>query len=527
MKKGSIENFIGKFSKKNFEVISLGNLGKSKFSIILASFIFVMFLTSFISASIFFSDLDSKYNLGDVVVLDVSVDPIEPGYLVNVQLICGDDLVIPFNRFPDDAGHVKIELPLNFNTINNANGNCYFSGQYGVNSVRKSVNFEISKLLIVRLGNDALFVNPGEQIVVSGSAERLNGNFVNGEVEIRIPLLEVKKIFEDEVVEVIEEEVVEDEEVTEDTESDNSEEDTEETLDSNRAEEDTEEEIEEEEIEAVDSVDFDAGIFYGKVIGGDFSVTVSIPENAPAGDYRIDALVYEESNGQRSSEGVSYANLKVFQVLQNVELTLNNQNFDPGMVMEIRPGLLDQTGVNINDEVSVIIRGESGERFYEKIVQSKEGLNYLIPNDFASGYYEVVASNGNEEVVKSLFINRKASVKFEIVENNVVVTNDGNIPYNKGVEFELNGKPFVKIVDLELGESTTFKLTGEDGDYNVRISDGNSELVQSGVSLTGRVIDVSQIGASINLGGPIFWIFLFVILILILFFISNSRRVAN
>ena len=466
-----------------------------------------------------------------MIDLNVRIDPLEEGLLLNAILFCNDAPVIEFNNFPNEEGSVNIKLPLNFNTINQANGNCYFAGTYD-GETRKSMNFEISKLLIVRLSSDAFFVNPGEEIIISGSAEKLNGKVVDGEIEIRIPLLEILPVetiedtgeenSEEETDEESEEETDEeseeetDEESDEETEEEADEESDEETEDgeTEEAEEGTEEETE--------TIDFNAGIFYDKVVGGDFSVTINIPENAPAGDYRIDALVYEGNEDQRSSEGISYANLKVFQILKKIDLRLNNQNFDPGTIIEVRPYLLDQTGVNIDDEVSVIIKNELGERFYEKIVQSQEGLNYEIPKNFASGYYEVLASNGETEIIKKIFINQKAIVSFELVEDTLIVTNIGNIPYKKGIEIELGGKPFVKLVELELGESTSFKLTGDDGEYDVKISDGNSELFQSGISLTGRAIDVNQIGKGINFGGPMFWIFLFIILILILLFIFRK-----
>ena len=165
-----------------------------KRSIILVSYLFsIIFLISFISAGIYFSDLNSKYNLGDMIDLNVRIDPLEEGLLLNAILFCNDAPVIEFNNFPNEEGNVNIKLPLNFNTINQANGNCYFSGTYN-SETRKSMNFEISKLLIVRLASDAFFVNPGEEIIISGSAEKLNGKVVDGEIEIKIPLLEILPI---------------------------------------------------------------------------------------------------------------------------------------------------------------------------------------------------------------------------------------------------------------------------------------------------------------------------------------------
>jgi len=481
-----------------------------KRSLVLVSCIFAITFINMVSAGIYFSDLQSKYNLGDMIDLDVQVDPIVSGRLLKVNLFCNDAHVLEFINFPDESGYVNIKLPLNYFTIDQSNGNCYFIGDY-VNDNRKSMDFEISKLLLVRLAGDSFFVNPGEEILVSGLAEKLNGQFVNGEVEISIPLMGLYEV--EEAVE----EVVED---TEDTEE------SEETVEDEVVEEETEEEAVEEveEVEEIqDDVDYTTGVYYGQVVNGDFSVYITLPENTPAGDYRIDVLAFEETDGLRSSEGLAIANLKVFQNLRDIDIALNNQNLDPGTILNIKPELLDQSGNNIDDEVSVIIRDLNGERYFEKIVRSQETINYDIPTNFNFGYYEIEVSSGSIVNVKDIFINEKAIVTFELINDTLIITNVGNIPYNKGVEVELNGKPFIRVVELELGESTSFKLTGPDEEYNVKVTDGNSEINQGGVVLTGRVVDVDSLVASgIGVSGPIGWIFLIIILAVILLYLFRN-----
>ena len=143
---------------------------------------------SFISAGIYFSDLQSTYNLGELVKLEVSVDPIYPEYLLKVDLMCNGNEVIPFNNFPNEEGLVNIVLPLNYYTLKEVSGDCYFSAQYG-NEERETKHFEISKRLDVKLDTSSYFNNPGETLTISGSAKRLNGVGANGDIEITIPLL--------------------------------------------------------------------------------------------------------------------------------------------------------------------------------------------------------------------------------------------------------------------------------------------------------------------------------------------------
>jgi len=522
MKKRSIENFVDdvllKFSNINFEAISLGigipnsskikdfgdfgNINKSKFTLILFSLVFVFVMANFVSAGIYFSELDSKYNLGDMIDLDVQVDPIIEGRLLNVRLFCNDNSVIEFNNLPDIEGTVNIKLPLNFFTIDQANGNCYFMGYYSDDS-RKSMDFEISKKLLVRLSSDSFFIEPGQEIIVSGSAEKLNGNTVNGEVEIDIPLLslvEVESVVEEEVVEEVDDVTDGENEVIEDGVID--------------------EELVEENL---DVLDYNTGKFYGQVVGGDFSVSINLPEDIPAGDYRIDVLVYEGSDDQRSSEGVAIANLKVFQILKSIDVALSDQSFDPGSVISIKPSLLDQTGVSIDDEISVIMRDEFGNRFFEKVIESQETIDYKIPTNFSSGYYEIESLSGDIVDLVSFFVNQKAIAHFDLVNDTLVVRSVGNVPYKKGIEIELNGKSFVKIVDLDIGEEIAFKLTGPDEEYSVLVSDGYSEVSQEGVRLTGRAVNVDRVSQGVGgLSGPVAWIFVIVILIVISLFLFRS-----
>ena len=99
-----------------------------------------------VSAGIYFSDLESHYNLGDLVDLDINIDPIKEGRLLKTNLLCNGVNVIGFNNFPDESGNVNIKLPLNFHTINEANGNCNFISEYD-EEIREGNSFEISKLL--------------------------------------------------------------------------------------------------------------------------------------------------------------------------------------------------------------------------------------------------------------------------------------------------------------------------------------------------------------------------------------------
>ncbi|MBD3252799.1 hypothetical protein GF386_03650 [Candidatus Pacearchaeota archaeon] len=457
--------------------------------------VFSILMINTVHAGIYFSDLEEAYNLGDRINLEVTVDPFLEEHLLEVNLVCDEEEVIDFNNYPDENGIVNIKFPLNYFTIQEAGGECYFTADYGDEKDIKSKKFEISKRLDVKLDTEAFFANPGEEILVSGEATRINSAGVNGSVEIKIPLLSLKNDHGSEEI--------------------NSSEEVEET---NSSENETSEEDESEEVPEIDN-----GVFHGKVKNGRFSVSSRLDDDIPAGDYRIDVVVYETSGDRRTSEGVAMANLEIFQVLNEVDIALSKQNIDPGEELNFKPLLMDQTGLQINDEVSVIIRDENSNRVFEQISNSKDTFIYKIPANMSSGYYEIEVSSEGVSAVKKFYINSKQIASFDIMNKSLVVTNIGNIPYKKDIQIELNGKPYVKKLNLNLGESREFKLTGANEEYNIRISDGEKEVSEEGIFLTGYSAGVKTVSEnSLNLKTPMIWIFIILILIAVILFLSRN-----
>jgi len=462
-------------------------------SVVFAFLLIVLTLTN-ISAGVYFSQPEPYYNLGDVLEVQAEVDPILEGFL-KVDLVCDGGIINVYRGVPDETRIVNIKFPLTFSYIQETSGSCYFLGEYFEQS-QQSNTFEISNALDIKLTSDSFFANPNENITITGSAKRLNGAGIGGDVRITIPLLSLIQVggeLEEDVVE----DIIEEESEESDAES----------------EETVKEETVEETKEIIEVSDSGVGTFYGKVTEGQFSVTFNLKDDTPAGDYRIDIFAYEKDSMNRiTSEGVTMANLKVFQVLTGIDVAINSQSVNPGTALEFQPILTDQSGNPMQDEVSVIITNQDQERIYQQILKSRETTNYNIPTNLSAGYYQILASSKELSLNKNFYVNELAIASFGIRNSSLVVTNIGNIPYQKDIQVELNGKPFVKSVDLKLGESQEFKLSGG-GEFNIKVSDGATEVSQAGIVLTGHAVSVEQVKSGIvALNTPIVWILLIIIL---------------
>ena len=451
-----------------------------------------------VSAGVYFSQPEQTYNLGDTIVNNIDVSPIEQGFL-RIDLVCDTKFLNVFNSVPID-GKAHVEFPLTTAYIQNISGTCYFLSYYN-GQEKLSRDFKISKTLNVQLDIDSLFADPGEEIIISGTSERLNGMGVNGEVEIKFIGL---------IDSVVETDLDIDEELNE-TEVDDEE------------DEEYEDEVVEETTE-IEQKDYDDGVYSGRVEAGKFSVTIELAEDIPAKDYTVEILVYEEdSEGIRTSEGLGRVNLKVSQILTSIDIALSEQSLDPGAEFSFKPRLLDQSDRNIEDEISVVIKDNRGFRIFEGIFNSGETINPSFPGNMSKGYYGIEASKSEVSVIKKFYINQKAVVSFELINDTLIVTNIGNVRYNQDIQIELDGKPFIKKVNLGVGESQEFKLTGADQEYDIKISDGETEIIEGGVVLTGNAIGVKKIGGSLGaFATPAIWIFAIVILGGLVFFIFKS-----
>lgn len=454
------------------------------FSVVLA-----LLMIASVNAGIYFSQPAPYYNVGDVIENNIDVSPVLEGFL-KVDMVCDSGTVNVFNGLPGEDGKVTIKFPLTYSYIKENSGECHFYGEYFELS-GESREFEISTALNVNLDIDNLVAKPGEEIVISGNAKRLNGIGANGDVEITIPLLSLIGSVEE--------------------------------TNENINETGNESEVNNTESKVETSVD--NGAYYGKVVNGTFSVSIKLEGNTPAGDYRVDVKAYEQDSlGKKTSEGLTMANLQISQVLTSIDIAINTQTIDPGKILEIKPMLLDQAGNSISDEVSVVISNENSERVFEKIIKSDETIQYEVPTNLTAGYYTIDASSVELSSTKTVYVNEKAIASFELKNGTLIVTSIGNIPYKKDIQIDMNGKPFVEKVDLGLTGSQEFRLTG-DGEYDVKISDGETEIT-GGVALTGHAVNVEAVKKGIiALNTPIVWIFFIIVLGAgILFFFRNVLK---
>jgi hypothetical protein len=239
-----------------------------------------------------------------------------------------------------------------------------------------------------------------------------------------------------------------------------------------------------------------------------------------------------DSSQQILNTGYTTFNILVDQVptTLNIVPETNNQNVMPGGTYSFRSILYDQSGQKINANVNFTIINSKGEIMDQEKTGTDTVLNVPIStNDIPDGW-SVSASSMGLNAQSGFFVLRNAVVSASLTNRTLLVTNIGNVPYNHQILVELGNQSVPFNVSLGVGQSQKYILSAPNGNYTVAVlsPDGNS-LYQGDVSLTGNAVYVQQatVGVLSFFQYPLVWIAIILILVFVIFFLfrrSHKKR---
>jgi Tfp pilus assembly major pilin PilA len=411
-----------------------------------------IFLLNFISAEIVINGAPkSLYNLGDIVSIPVKITSMtDADDLFSMDLICSGTQTEIYREYiflkSGEEQSRNPPIPLIKSFIGNSMGNCVIKYSFG-NEIKLSDSFEISDSISVNVNGQGKDFNPGQQMEIEGTATRENGIAVNGYVEAELD--------------------------TAGNESKSTASDT--------------------------------------VKSGAFNIAFTIPEGIASGQYLMKINAYEkDSKGEITNTGFYNYNIFVAQVPTNLEIFAENSGINPGETERVKAVLHDQTGQPISSSATIEIRDSNGKLIEQKDAATGEFIEIGIPGNQKPGEWAVRAVSGNLESDSAFSVNEVESISTGIVDKTLIITNTGNVPYEKTVLVKIGSEPMSIDVSLDVGESKKYSLSAPDGEYQVDvIVDGESSSSDS-VFLTGKAVDVSESGFTLN--STAIWILIIAVL---------------
>ena len=201
----------------------------------------------------------------------------------------------------------------------------------------------------------------------------------------------------------------------------------------------------------------------------------------------------------------------VFAEVDKIRIALDKIDLKPGESLTYTLFLYDENNQQIEGEVRVEFNNAYIEKPIEKSVQANKPNIFQTSAQEAAGYWKIIAYYEDKQAQEIFSIEEIEKAEFEIIENILILTNVGNVPYKENVQIIIGENILTKEVDLEVGDSRQMRLVAPDGNYLVRVSDGKTEISKDNVALTGSFIEVFKLPTKQKRSYFLVWAFLAII----------------
>ena len=417
-------------------------------------FIFTILFISLISAEIIIQDQPKKvYNFGDALTISATVKSLVSATdTLYMDLICeGQSVNFYKNGVSLSSGEEKkIEASLIFtkNLIGEIKGKCKVKGTFKEDYVLTDEFSVSNKITLIPEPNNTLFT-PGIQTLIKGSALTENGEPANGFIDLK---------------------VVEGESIL---------------------------------LNKHDTIN-----------NGFFSINIIFPKDIKAGRYLLELNAYEEEPGkiinEKTNLGFTAYNVDVTQVPTSLEMILDKEVM-PGTNAKIKAILHDQTGKNINLMAKIIVKDDKQRIIEQTEKATNEYLEVPIVYNQKSSVWSVSIESEGLTAEATFLIQEKKDVNISLVNNTLIITNVGNVPYNDAVTIKIGDETIFVETNLDVDKSKKYLLTAPDGEYKISfLEEGEDELILSSF-LTGRVVSAKE---RTGIRGLFSFAWIFIILVL-------------
>ena len=253
----------------------------------------------------------------------------------------------------------------------------------------------------------------------------------------------------------------------------------------------------------------------GTINSGTFSMNLPLPSNLKAGNYILRLKAFEKnSDGIITNNGLAEYAILIRQVPANLEIIIDNKYITPGGSAKIKAILHDQTGEPIDSLVFITIKDQNDKILEEDEIKTNELLEYPIRANEPPAEWKVFAVSNQLKAEEEFQIKVNEKVDINVVNKTLLVTNIGNVPYNKTLLVKIGGTPLNIPVMLSIGESKKYVLSAPSGEYKVDVKTEEGDEISNVMSLTGGAINAKETREGH------YTIFAWILMILILGFVA-------
>ena len=264
------------------------------------------------------------------------------------------------------------------------------------------------------------------------------------------------------------------------------------------------------------------------VKSGEFAADFVTLGNISVGSYNLTAHAYEsDSFGEIANEGIGIINIKINQIVKRADIVISSQKISPGEKLVYTPLVYDQSDNEIKEiDIGVVIYDPKNNTFLKSPAKSGKNMSFETKSNYSSGNWRIEINSVNISAEKIFFIELKENVSFTLINNTIVINNEGNIVYNKTLEIIIGDVKELKEIVLKISKNKTLYLQAPDGEYNVAVSNGSNFSNLGKTFLTGKAISIidpeSKLGKNLVIA---LWILIIIILgVVVLYYYNKIYR---
>jgi hypothetical protein len=259
---------------------------------------------------------------------------------------------------------------------------------------------------------------------------------------------------------------------------------------------------------------------------GLFYFNFSLPHDANSGTYVVKIKASESDAGIETNKGAAIYTINIQQIPTTLEIVFSNKTILSGQVIGIKAILHDQAGAKIDTSVDFNVSDGNGEIMNQVSKQTDTFFEMPVSYDSPPATWTVSALSDGLKVQSDFAVLRNERVHVDFINKTLIVTNVGNVPYNKSLTVSLGDNETLDFdVVLGVGESKKYVITAPNGNYFVNVESDKGSLFSGNLKLTGNTVRVqpASMGVDSLVKYPLVWIFL--IFALGFFLFVSSKKV--
>lgn len=395
-----------------------------------------LFLLAFASATIMINQQPSgAYNYGQVIEIPIKiVASTNLNNFLITELICNGNVVeVSKDTVYLTVGQEKSQkysIPLSDSFVSNSQGNCKVKFSIEGDTSVFTNDFQLSKEITLTLDSLKESYDPEEKISVKGTAKKNTNQTVKGFLNVKVSHPELKNPIE----------------------------------------------------------------ITTQISDGDFATEFYLPKEAKSRIYTIIIEAYEEGLSQeKTNRGFVSPQIKINQIPKSIEINLANNTIDPDTTQKAHAILYDQAGERIVSKIRYQIRDSKNKLVFEQEKESEENFEYYVLGSESPSVWTISAEAQEVSNNAQFTIKTKEKLKTEIINDTIVFTNLGNVPYQKTTSIKIGAETIEIPLDLKVGESESYILRAPNGEYSVE-SNGMTGLA----TLTGKTVEAQKSKNSIG-----------------------------